>query len=203
MSSPVPVLNDGDLLVPQRTDEPVVLHLPEGDVDHLLPEGGEHLAVFVGRSGSYRQGRLPVAGRYESDGDSLRFTPTFGFAAGQDYVVRTKRRSEPQRLTDFTIPSETTAARAVVTDIYPSGNVLPENILRFYVHFSVPMAPHRASDFVKLRDAFGVADDAAFMKFKQELWNEDRTRLTVLSVVALAAIVLTFWNIPHLPRGGA
>ena len=67
-----------------------------------------------------------------------------------------------------------------MTDVYPSGDLLPENVLRFYVHFSEPMTPHLASDFVTLRDASGVADRAAFMKFKQELWNADRTRLTVL-----------------------
>ena len=71
-------------------------------------------------------------------------------------------------------------ADACVTAVYPSGDVLPENVLRFYVHFSAPMAPHRVWDFLRLRDARGVADNAAFMRFKQELWSADRTRLTVL-----------------------
>jgi hypothetical protein len=179
MSSPVRAPND-DVLVPERVDEPLVLRLPEGDANHDLTEGGGVLAVFVGRSDSYSEGRLPVAGTYERHGEFLRFTPTFGFAAGQDYVVRARRKGEPHRLTDFNIPLETAAERALVTDVYPSGDVMPENILRFYVHFSVPMAPRFASDFVKLRNTLGIADDAAFMKFKQELWNEDRTRLTVL-----------------------
>lgn len=173
-------LRDNDLLVPKRIDEPLALRLVEGDADHCLTEGGGDLAVFVGRSDSYCEGRLPLAGRYERDGDLLRFRPTFGFAAGQAYTVRTRRTGEPHRLTEFNIPSGTAAAGALVTEVFPSGRVLPENTLRFYVHFSVPMAPHLASDLVKLRDAFGVADDAAFMKFKQELWNENRTRLTVL-----------------------
>ncbi|MDX1741837.1 MAG: hypothetical protein R3178_11105, partial [Rhodothermales bacterium] len=90
MSSPVPAPNDDDLLIPERIDEPLVLHLSEGDADHHMTEGGEVLAVFVGRSGSFCEGRLPLAGRYEREGDFLRFTPTFGFAAGQDYVVRTR-----------------------------------------------------------------------------------------------------------------
>jgi hypothetical protein len=37
-----------------------------------------------------------------------------------------------------------------------------------------------AFDYIKLRNAAGAAVEAAFMRFKQELWNEDRTRLTVL-----------------------
>jgi hypothetical protein len=42
------------------------------------------------------------------------------------------------------------------------------------------MTPHLAADFIALRDASGRADRAAFMRFKQELWNADRTRLTLL-----------------------
>ena len=74
---------------------------------------------------------------------------------------------------------------AKVVGIYPSGDVLPENVLRFYIHFARPMKPHVAFDCIKLLDASGNADEAAFMRFKQELWNEDRTRLAVLVQVAL------------------
>lgn len=42
------------------------------------------------------------------------------------------------------------------------------------------MQPQVALDYIQLRDASGTVDAAAFMRFKQELWNEDRTRLTVL-----------------------
>ena len=31
------------------------------------------------------------------------------------------------------------AEPAAVTEIFPSGEILPENTLRFYIHFSVPM----------------------------------------------------------------
>jgi len=180
VSSPVPTIYDPDLLLPHRDGEPVVLRLADGEADHHPTGRDQRLAVFVGGADSYHEGRLPVAGRYEHHGEFLSFTPAFGFVAGHDYVVRTRRDGEPYRLNDFRIPPETSAAPALVTDVYPSGDVLPENLLRFYVHFSVPMTPHVAPDFVALRDASGVADPAAFMRFKQELWNADRTRLTVL-----------------------
>lgn len=175
-----PAPNDNDPLVPRHTDEPVVMRLAEGDAEHHSTHGPETLAVFVGRRDSHREGRLPVAGRYERGADILRFTPAFGFVAGHDYVVRTRHKGAPHRLTEFRIPSGAGTADAYVTGVYPSGTVVPENVLRFYVHFSVPMAPHHASDLVKLRDDAGVEDAAAFMRFKQELWSEDRTRLTVL-----------------------
>ncbi len=180
MNSSVPTIDDPDVLLPQRGGEPVVLRLAEGEADHHPTRGDQRLAVFVGEADSYHEGRLPVAGRYEYHGKFLSFTPAFGFVAGQDYVVRTRRSGERHHLTEFLIPAEAAAAPALVTDVYPSGDVLPENLLRFYLHFSVPMTPHVAPDFVALRDASGVPDPAAFMRFKQELWNADRTRLTVL-----------------------
>ncbi|MFN3199574.1 MAG: hypothetical protein ACE366_14305 [Bradymonadia bacterium] len=180
-SSAAPALPDDiDLIVPRRRDEPVMLRLLAAAPTHPRGEGHDILAVFVGQKASLHDGRLPVAGRYEREGDTVRFLPMFGFAAGQDYVVRIRCNGESPRFTEFRIDAQAAAPRARVTAVYPSGDALPENVLRFYVHFSVPMAPHRASDFIRLRDARGLSDDAAFMQFKQELWNQDRTRLTIL-----------------------
>lgn len=171
---------DPDLVLPRRVGEPAVLRLEEAEAGHERADEGQRLAVFVGEANSYHEERLPVAGRYERHGEFLRFTPAFEFVGAQDYVVRTGGDDEEARLTEFRIPHDSLTGPAFVTDVYPSGDVLPENVLRFYVHFSEPMTPHLASEFVTLRDASGVADRAAFMKFKQELWNADRTRLTVL-----------------------
>jgi hypothetical protein len=176
----VRTISEPDLLLPHAADEPVMWRLVDDEADRLQSEGGRVLELFVGGADAFDDRRLPVAGRYEHEGELLRFRPAFDLVAGQDYVVRTRRQGEPPRLTEFRIPREAAAAPALVTDVYPSGDVLPENVLRFYVHFSAPMAPHLVSDFIRLRDASGRADPAAFMRFKQELWNADRTRLTVL-----------------------
>lgn len=179
-STPVHGVDDPHLLLPRCGDDPVVLRLGSGQADHEPTIGCKRLAVFVGSADSYHEQRLPVAGRDEFDGQVVRFTPAFGFVVGQVYVVRSRRNGEPDRLTEFRIPREVAATPALVTGVYPSGDVLPENVLRFYVHFSVPMTPHLATDFIALRDASDRVDRAAFMGFKQELWNADRTRLTIL-----------------------
>ncbi|NNC39175.1 MAG: hypothetical protein HKN95_00665 [Acidimicrobiia bacterium] len=62
--------------------------------------------------------------------------------------MRTRRSAEPDRFTEFRIPREVAAAPALVTGVDPSGDVLPENVFRFYGHFSVPMTSHLAADFV-------------------------------------------------------
>ncbi|MEL6960260.1 MAG: hypothetical protein AAGL89_15035, partial [Pseudomonadota bacterium] len=164
--------------LPELGSDPVVLHLQDN-----MSEAGEPpdlLQVFVGSSDSCCDGRTPVAGRYEHDGSRLAFLPAFGFEAGQDYVARATVQTGDVTLVPFQIASDVAATDAAVTSIYPSGDVLPENVLRFYIHFATPMAPHVAFDHIRLRDASGIVDEAAFMQFKQELWNEDRTRLTVL-----------------------
>ncbi len=178
--NPSPGVEGPDLLLPRCDDDPVVLRLATDETGHPPAGRRQRLSVFVGNADSYHEQRLPMAGRLERDDRTLSFRPTFGFVAGQEYVVRTGRNGEPDQLTEFRIPREAAAAPALVTGIYPSGDALPENVLRFYVHFSVPMTPHLATDFIALRDASGRTDRAAFMRFKQELWNADRTRLTVL-----------------------
>ena len=166
--------------VPQHGSEPVAVRFSEGTIDWEDVKASEVLQVFVGAIDLCCEGRTPVAGRYELANNALRFTPAFSFVVGQDYVARARIPGTDEKLVKFSIPSETLMMEARVTDIYPSGNILPENILRLYVHFSIPMSPHVAFDYIKLRNAEGIADEAAFMRFKQELWNEDRTRLTVL-----------------------
>ena len=153
------------LTLPQVDTDPVILRVLNG-----IPNP-EMLKVTLPGT------ETPIAGRYVMDGDTIRFSPAFGFDAGRDYVVRLPFDS---KAVPFRISTDTAQLAPIVTDIYPSGDTLPENTLRFYIHFSVPMQPHVAFDYIKLRDASGAVDGAAFMRFKQELWNEDRTRLTVL-----------------------
>ncbi|MDD9977448.1 MAG: hypothetical protein OXQ30_06870 [Boseongicola sp.] len=155
-----------EVSLPHATGDPVVLHFPHGSI------GDDALTVFV------KGAETPIAGRYAIANDTLSFIPAFGFEPGQDYVAKFGVGDKKQ--VTFRIPDDRIAVPASVTNVYPSGDTLPENTLRFYIHFSVPMQPQVAFDYIKLREASGSVDEAAFMRFKQELWNEDRTRLTVL-----------------------
>lgn len=166
MSTLPPMAQAQEVTLPQTTGDPVVLHLPQGAT------GNDALTVFL------EGAETPIAGRYAVANDTLAFVPAFGFEPGQDYVARIGVGDTKQ--VAFRIPDDRVIVPADVTGIYPSGDTLPENTLRFYIHFSVPMQPQVAFNYIELRDASGSVDEAAFMRFKQELWNEDRTRLTVL-----------------------
>ena len=173
--APVAVANPDLLSLPQHPAASVQLAWSPDDT--RAP--GDVLKVFVGTEATCGEDRVAMAGRYERTPEGLTFSPTFSFVAGTDYVARIQTALGAECV-PFRLPVASAPPAAVVTDVFPSGETLPENTLRFYFHFSVPMAPHVALDHIVLRDASGAIDDAAFMRFKQELWSEDRTRLTVL-----------------------
>lgn len=169
-------LQAGELVLLENSGAQLSLSLPEGTLP--ISDPSDLLAVFVGGD-SCCDGRTPIAGRYGSAGDTLTFSPAFGFEPGQDYVARI-RSAHAQEYVAFSLPADEESIPAAVTDLYPSGESLPENTLRFYIHFSVPMQPQVAFDYIRLINEAGEVDEAAFMRFRQELWNEDRTRLSVL-----------------------
>lgn len=164
---------ESNLTLPTRVEDPVVLHLEQTSSDDMP----QLLQVFVGDTQDCCEGRTPLAGQYTSEGSAVTFTPAFPFIAGQTYAVRAAHAADT---VGFTIPQDIPPAKPGVTEVFPSGDTLPENTLRFYIHFASPMKPHVAFDYIQLVDAQGNVDDAAFMRFKQELWNADRTRLTLL-----------------------
>ncbi|NOD85959.1 MULTISPECIES: Ig-like domain-containing protein [unclassified Ruegeria] len=75
---------------------------------------------------------------------------------------------------------ESVPGPAGVTQVYPNADVLPENLLRFYVYFSEPMAREGIWDSVVLLDEDGKVVPGAFIENKFDLWSPDDRRLTVL-----------------------
>ncbi|MEM7473152.1 MAG: hypothetical protein AAF340_17520 [Pseudomonadota bacterium] len=165
------------LTLPETADAEVVLALPQGASELVA---GETLQLFVGAPEACCVGRSAMAGRYVVTGADIRFAPAFDFIEGQSYTARWRDAFDAVHVSGFVIGQAASTEAPRVTGIYPSGPVIPENTLRFYIHFSAPMRPHVAEDFIQLVDADGAVDREAFMSFKQELWNDDRTRLTLL-----------------------
>lgn len=143
------------------------------------------LAMYLvdGRRGT----RLPaMAGQYEVVGDALRFTPRFALRPGltyqADYFPPPKSTTEsPAHLEkQFTVPALPPSPPTKVAAIYPSAAVLPENQLRFYLHFSAPMRQGEAYSHIKLIKPDGRPDTQAFLEIGEELWDKSGTRLTLL-----------------------
>ena len=186
------------LTLPDQVHSSIRLTLESNPIDINPPD---YFQVYIGQPESCCADKTPMAGRYRVENQSILFEPAFNFLENQVYTVAVhsqiyKRNAgenltpndttgvaaygDDHRLYDFIVPSNDKAIKPAVISIFPAGDQVPENTLRFYIHFSTPMKPHVSSDFIKLLDHAGTEIPAAFMAFKQELWSEDRRRLTVL-----------------------
>lgn len=124
-----------------------------------------------------------MAGRYAVHERWLRFTPRYAFRAGQAYwaVLRLADvKSAAEVRHRFQLPSEAPSAATEVTAIFPSAAVIPENQLRFYIHFSAPMARGVAYEHVRLLDSRGQSAELPFLELGEELWDAQQQRLTLL-----------------------
>ena len=77
-------------------------------------------------------------------------------------------------------PSNSTAGEAKVSEVYPTSNILPENLLRFYLYFSKPMMREETVAAVYLANAEGKKLEGVFLTNRFSLWNPDGRRLTLL-----------------------
>jgi hypothetical protein len=133
-----------------------------------------------------------VGGRYEIDGESVCFVPTYPFLAGTSYTVLVHRSIDVDRdlttfeLEDFesfeaVVPVTSSEPTTRVVEIYPTAVVIPRNQLRFYVHFSNPMSEGCVEDHVHVvRADTGEPLTAAFLPMEHELWDPERRRVTIL-----------------------
>ena len=133
----------------------------------------------------------PVLGDTAVSDGVLRFTPQFPFDPGQRYDVvfdpsslpstRTGTEASLTRLsTTVEMPAPPRAPSTRVVEVYPTAPEVPENHLRLYIVFSAPMSLSGGSANIHLIDDRGRAVPDPFLPLDVALWNEDRTRYTVL-----------------------
>lgn len=130
----------------------------------------------------------PVAGSYRVEADHIVFVPRFALQRGQPYRVRVW----PNRLKGapaawpglwqdvLILPDSDVAPRTRVVAIYPSSDLLPENQLKFYIHFSQPMRRGEAYRHIRLLDNTGHPVPYPFLELPEELWDPSQQRFTLL-----------------------
>lgn len=107
----------------------------------------------------------------------LKFVPKYPLQPGGQYRVYWSKR---QQAVDISVPDDRDKSAPKLLHIYPSGDNIPENILRFYLVFSKPMSRGEVYDRVKVLDDNRKPVDQPFLEIDDELWNEDQTRITLL-----------------------
>ncbi|HEV3143998.1 MAG TPA: hypothetical protein VGZ47_08960, partial [Gemmataceae bacterium] len=103
----------------------------------------------------------------------------FPFTAGLDYrAVYTPRTGAKLEL-KFTLPKQQAAATTAVDHVYPSSDKLPENQLKFYLHFSASMSRGQAYSHIRLLDENGKRVEQPFLELEDELWDPASRRFTL------------------------
>jgi hypothetical protein len=131
---------------------------------------------------------VPVAGTYAIAGGTVRFTPMFPFDPGRPYTAVFDPSAVPdgalRHLPGVSRVVSTPAAAAspatTITDVYPSADIVPANLLRMYVAFSGPMGNRGGQDYVTIADARRQEISGALLPLDTGLWNPERTRFTIL-----------------------
>jgi hypothetical protein len=144
------------------------------------------LAMYVERLGD-RSEQPAMLGSYRVEKETLRFEPRFPLVRGVSYRVVFHPGRLPGRTGDaettletvLLIPKPKPAAATVVTHVYPSKDELPENQLKYYLHFSAPMSRGEAYEHIRLLGPDGKEDPHAFLQLPQELWDGDHKRFTL------------------------
>lgn len=142
------------------------------------------LSVFAGETSAALP---PMLGAYHIANDVLQFVPQFPLEPGIVYqaVFRpanlpgTARRQTPALTAAFQLPPRNTMPTTFVTQVYPSADELPENLLKFYLHFSAPMRRGGIYNYIELRDETGKQVELPFLEIDEELWDPTLTRLTL------------------------
>lgn len=145
-------------------------------------------AVYVKPANSNSEtGLPPVLGNYALDGGKIRFVPAYPLDNGVRYrallyldrLPGTEGRGIEPLASDFSIPRGRSIPSTVVRQVYPTANVLPENLLKFYLEFSGPMSGGHIYEHIHLRTAEGKDVELPFLEIDEELWDPAMTRLTL------------------------
>jgi hypothetical protein len=129
----------------------------------------------------------PMLGSHRVADGALRFTPAFPLDPGRQYDVRFDPTGVPGVDRTEARPLSATVGRpaaaiepsTVVTEVYPSGDAVPENLLRMYVEFSAPMGRRSGIEHMKLLNGSGAEIPGAILPLDYEFWSPDHRRFTV------------------------
>jgi hypothetical protein len=142
----------------------------------------------IGVGGSADEDLPDIFGLHRILETEIRFIPHFPFEPGVSYraifdsrpLGRHDLSEERSMSLEFSLPRDMSSASTEVTEVFPSGDSLPENLLRFYVCFSSPMQRGHARNHIALIGPDGRPASDVLYRPPVELWDRSMTQLTIL-----------------------
>jgi hypothetical protein len=156
---------------------------------NLNPEQWTALfAIYVDNARQEKRTQSPpVLGSYRVENKTLVFEPRFPLAPGVFYraildpsrLPNSKQSKSQSVVATFTIPKTHSTPSTIVEHVYPTTDVLPENQLKFYIHFSASMSKGDAYRHFHLMRSNDKEVELPFLRLEEELWDQKQTRFTL------------------------
>lgn len=119
--------------------------------------------------------QTPVLGSFREEKGQQLFEPAIAFASGQAYQLKKGGKT----VLEFVVPKAVSAPPRVVA-VYPSGDTIPENLLKMYFEFSQPMQEvGNMLEYIKVYNKTDGREEDIFLSLENELWDAAHTRLTL------------------------
>lgn len=165
-------------------------HTPEGNTISIRWQGNRATGLIIpqrlvpsvpadslGQRLTVRRAGIETAmlGTYRLNDDDVVFSPLIPFTRGLRYGVWLNNK----RLSDIVIPDLAPNDRPTLLAVYPSSDSLPDNLLKIYLRFSRPMREGQSRQYVTLLKNGTDTLPGVFLDLQPELWNADRTLLTL------------------------
>lgn len=113
----------------------------------------------------------PMLGNYRHDKEALVFSPRYGLEAGKSYRAYFGRAGDRVISKDYHVPPRHGDSPPKVVKILPSADVLPANVLKFYIYFSRPMrGGQEIFSQLEIQGADGNVVSDAWLT--DEIWDE-------------------------------
>lgn len=135
--------------------------------------------IYVWNKEDNKPSQNPLEGRFKFiEDDVLEFVPNFPFVANTQYllVAEAKGKTFQKR---FALPKKELKPLEV-SKIYPTSDILPENLLRAYIEFSNPMKTSYNLEHIKLINSKGEEIKGAIFNNAYELWDASQKQLTII-----------------------
>jgi hypothetical protein len=118
-------------------------------------------------------------GTYQIADGRIVFEPMFPLDPGRQYHVTYSPPGATPLTSIVSLPARDMTPTTRVAEVYPTADVVPENQLRLYIHFSAPMGSKGGLSYVHLFAEDGAEVVDPFLPLDAEFFNDDRTRYTV------------------------
>ena len=135
------------------------------------------LKVYTNHGQGFQQTQA-VLGSYKFQHGTFGFRPRFPFEPGTCYQAAVPILSLAELHFCPELRSLQTTANQVT--VYPTGKVVPANILRFYLYFDMPMRADNPYKHINLINSQGDTVSNVIYPAEPALWSSNQQRLTVL-----------------------